>query len=158
MPHIFSNISLIAKYGVICSQLFRFSRLCSSNISFIIQSCRLILLRVEKGYSFKKILKMVCSFLTSSKFIFGIPHLIMFFVFPQKDSSISLEKNAHRVTLPLGAQMYKGGNICPTHPPYIRWICLLDGKRGWGGEEPRRWSIAPAHWSSRSGQKRPFSP
>ena len=78
MPHIFSNISLIAKYGVICSQLFRFSRLCSNKISFIIQSCHLILLLVEKGYSFKKILKKVRSFLNCSKFIFGISSFGMF--------------------------------------------------------------------------------
>ena len=57
MPHIFSNISLTTKYGAICSQLFRFSRLCSSKIAFIIQSCGLILLLVKKGYSFKKIFK-----------------------------------------------------------------------------------------------------
>lgn len=84
MPHISSNISDSAKYGVICSQLFRFSRLCSNKMAFIVQSCRLISLLVEKGYIFKKVLKRVRAFLQRSKFIFGISSFGMFKVISTK--------------------------------------------------------------------------
>ncbi|KAH7429047.1 hypothetical protein KP509_09G028400 [Ceratopteris richardii] len=71
MPHIDSNISHLAKYGVVCSQLFRFSRLCSSLSSFVIQCCQLISLLVQKGYLFKKVSKKVRTFLLRNKFIYG---------------------------------------------------------------------------------------
>ena len=84
MPRISSNISIIAKYGVICSQLFRFSRLCSSKDAFILQSCNLILLLVEKGYSFKQILKKVRTFLNRKKIIFGISSFGIFKIINSK--------------------------------------------------------------------------
>ena len=78
MPHFSSNISDTAKYGVISSQLCRFSRLCSTKSAFVTQSCHLILLLIEKRYSFNKILKKVRSFMNRSKFIFGISAFGMF--------------------------------------------------------------------------------
>ena len=84
MPHFSSNISISAKYGVIVSQLFRFSRLYSSKISFITQACNLVLLLLHKGYVFKRVMNKVRSFLNRSKFIFGISALGMYKIINNK--------------------------------------------------------------------------
>jgi hypothetical protein len=84
MPHFSSNISVTAKYGVIVSQLFRFSRLCSSKISFISQTCNLVSLLLQKGYVFNRVMNKVRSFLNRSKFIFGISALGMYKIISNK--------------------------------------------------------------------------
>jgi hypothetical protein len=84
MPHFSSNISVTAKYGVIVSQLFRFSRLCSSKISFISQTCNLVTLLLQKGYVFNRVMNKVRSFLNRSKFIFGISALGIYKIISKK--------------------------------------------------------------------------
>ena len=77
MPDIESNISVIAKYGVINSQLHRFFRLCTTKEAFIAQCTNLIILLIQKGYSKRKVMKKVVTFLYMKSFIYGISALGM---------------------------------------------------------------------------------
>jgi hypothetical protein len=50
MPHVHSNISMIAKLGVINSQSYRFLKLCSCKKFVVFQMVSLIAYLKEKGY------------------------------------------------------------------------------------------------------------
>lgn len=94
MPHIDSNISNMAKYGVISSQFHRFSRLCSSKESFITQCNNLISLLIHKGYNVRKTMKKARTFLDRKSFIYGISALGLFREIKQKLKTKSGELNS----------------------------------------------------------------
>jgi hypothetical protein len=72
MPHVHSNISIIAKLGVINSQFYIFLRLCSCNKFFVFQMVSLIVFLKAKGYPFKVLLKRTIGLVLKEKFLFGI--------------------------------------------------------------------------------------
>jgi hypothetical protein len=57
MPHVHSNISIIAKLGVINSQFYRFLRCCSCKEFFVSQMISFIVLLKIKGYPLKDSIK-----------------------------------------------------------------------------------------------------
>jgi hypothetical protein len=69
MPHVHSNISIAAKFGVIDSQFYRFLRLFSSKAFFVSQMASLIVLLKNKGYP---LLKRARGLLNKVKFLFGL--------------------------------------------------------------------------------------
>jgi hypothetical protein len=69
MPHVHSNISIAAKFGVINSQLYRFLRLFNSKAFFVSQMASLIVLLKNKGYP---LLKRARGLLNKVKFLFGL--------------------------------------------------------------------------------------
>eukprot|EP00249_Psilotum_nudum_P012772 c23974_g1_i1 orf=1111-1713(+) len=91
MPHISSNISDVAKYGVIASQFYRFYRLCSNKKTFINQLSNLILLLLKKGYSFKKLMKKVRTILQVERYVYGISAFSMYMIIAKKLSHQSGE-------------------------------------------------------------------
>jgi hypothetical protein len=72
MPHVHSNISMTAKLGVINSQFYRFSRLCSCKKFFVFQMVSLIVFLKVIGYPLKILLKRTRGLLIKEKFLFGI--------------------------------------------------------------------------------------
>jgi hypothetical protein len=72
MPHVRSNISMTAKLGVINSQFYRFSRLCSCKKFFVFQMVSLIVFLKAKGYPFTVLLKRTRGLVLKIKFLFGI--------------------------------------------------------------------------------------
>jgi hypothetical protein len=71
MPHVHSNISMIAKLGLINSQFYRFLRLCSCKKFFVFQMVSLIVLLKAKGYPLKVLLKRTRGLVLKEKFLFA---------------------------------------------------------------------------------------
>jgi hypothetical protein len=71
MHHVHSNISMIAKLGVINSQFYIFLRLCSCKF-FVFQMVSLIFFLKAKGYPLKALLKRTKGLVLKEKFLFGI--------------------------------------------------------------------------------------
>ena len=94
MPHIDSNISNMAKYGVISFQFHRFPRLCLSKESFITQCNNLISLLILKWYNVRKTMKKAHTFLNRKSFIYGISALGLFREIEQKLETKSGELNS----------------------------------------------------------------
>ncbi len=57
MPHVHSNISMIAKLGVVNSQFYKFLRLCSCKKFFVFEMVKLIIFFKAKDYPLKDLLK-----------------------------------------------------------------------------------------------------
>jgi hypothetical protein len=69
MPHVHSNISIAAKFGVINRQFYRFLRLFSSKAFFVSQMASLIFLLKNKDYP---LLKRARGLLNKVKFLFEL--------------------------------------------------------------------------------------
>ncbi len=72
MRHVHSNISMIAKLGVINSQFYIFLSLCSCKKFFVFQMVNLIVFLKAKGYPFKVLQKRIRGLVLKEKFMFGI--------------------------------------------------------------------------------------
>jgi hypothetical protein len=72
MPHVHSNISMIAKLGVINSLFYKFLRLCSCKKFFVFQMVSLVVFLKAKGYLLKVLLKRTRGLVLKEKFLFGI--------------------------------------------------------------------------------------
>jgi hypothetical protein len=72
IPHVHSNILVIAKLRVINIQFYRFLGLCSCNKFFIFQMVSLIVFLKVKGYPLKFLLKKTRRLHIKEKFMFGI--------------------------------------------------------------------------------------
>jgi hypothetical protein len=72
MPHVQSNISVIAMLEVINSQFKRFLSLCSCKEFFVSQMVSLIVLLKSKGHPLRILLKRTRGLLNKENFLFGI--------------------------------------------------------------------------------------
>jgi hypothetical protein len=72
MTHVHSNISMIAKLGVINSQFYRLLRLCSCKKFFVFQMASLVVFLKAKGYPLKVLLRRIRGLVLKEKFMFGI--------------------------------------------------------------------------------------
>ncbi len=72
MPHVHSNVSMIAKLGVVNSQFYRFLRLCCCKKFFVSEMVNLIVFFKAKGCPLKVLLKRTRGLLIREKFLFGI--------------------------------------------------------------------------------------
>lgn len=94
MPHIESNISNMAKYGVINSQIHRYLRLCTTKEGFINQCSNLIILLLQKDYNKRKIMRKLKRILYMKSYVHGISALGMFRIIENQIRTKSGELNS----------------------------------------------------------------